>query len=327
MARVRLFANLREMAGTSQAEVEGGTVGEVAAALSARYGPDFDRRMQAARIWKNGEEAAPSDLVSEADELAVIPPVSGGTAPQVSGGFEGVSLAVLAAALLAANALGPEMLAAVWVGAAALWVLDLTHTASHGDFRVDHAPLLAAVLVSAAVNSAFGAPGLGIGAAASTAAVLGWAVIRPRARDLTAMAASALCALLVSLATGSVLLARTTADGGGKIAGLLLVLAAGVLMGRLAERSRAVLMDPYMITSAVTVLAALAVAYLWDFDLLGWFFIGLALAAAMIAGRGIGAAFRTGQIRLSLRPDGALAGLDSPMAAAAVFMPVLWLVS
>ena len=327
MARVRLFANLREMAGTSQAEVEGGTVGEVAAALAARYGPDFDRRMQAARIWKNGEEAAPSDLVSEADELAVIPPVSGGTAPQVSGGFEGVSLAVLAAALLAANALGPEMLAAVWVGAAALWVLDLTHTASHGDFRVDHAPLLAAVLVSAAVNSAFGAPGLGIGAAASTAAVLGWAVIRPRARDLTAMAASALCALLVSLATGSVLLARTTADGGGKIAGLLLVLAAGVLMGRLAERSRAVLMDPYMITSAITVLAALAVAYLWDFDLLGWFFIGLALAAAMIAGLGIGAAFRTGQIRLSLRPDGALAGLDSPMAAAAVFMPVLWLVS
>ena len=315
------------MAGTSQAEVEGGTVGEVAAALAARYGPDFDRRMQAARIWKNGEEAAPSDPVSEADELAVIPPVSGGTAPQVSGGFEGVSLAVLGAALLAANALGPEMLAAVWVGAAALWVLDLTHTASHGDFRIDHAPLLAAVLVSAAVNSAFGTPGLGIGAAASTAAVLGWAVIRPRARDLTAMAASALCALLVSLATGSVLLARATAEGGGKIAGLLLVVAAGVLMGRIAERSRAVLMDPYMITSVITVLAALAVAYLWDFDLLGWFFIGLALAAALIAGRGIGAAFRTGQIRLSVRPDGALAGLDSPMAAAAVFMPVLWLIS
>ncbi len=326
MARVRLFANLREMAGTSHAEVEGGTVGEVAAALSARYGPDFDRRMQAARIWKNGEEAVASDPVSEADELAVIPPVSGGAAPQMGGALESVFLAALAAALLAANALGPAALAAVWVGAAALWVLDLTHAASDGDFRIDYGPLLAAVLVSVTANAAWGVPGLGIGVAASSVMVMGWTVIRPRARDLTTMAASVLCALLVSLATGSVLLARASTAGGSRIAGFLIIVAAGVLVGRVAER-RSQVMDPYMVTSVITVLTALAVAYLWDFDLLSWFFIGLVLAAAMFAGRGIGAAFRTGHIRLSVRPDGTLTGLDSPMAAAAVFMPILWLVS
>ena len=97
-------------------------------------------------------------------------------------------------------------------------------------------------------------------------------------------------------------------------------------MGRIAERSRARLIDPYLIASIVTVLAALAVAYLSSFDLLGWFFIGLVLAAAMIAGRGIGSAFRMGRIQLSVRPDGSLTGLDSPMAAAAVFMPIMWLV-
>ncbi len=325
MARVRLFANLREMAGASHTEVEGKTVGDVAAALAARYGPDFDRRLQAARIWKNGEEAVSSDTVAESDELAVIPPVSGG-ATAGRGSFESISLVVMAVLLLVANALDTAVLAAVWVGAVALWVVDLTQVASEGDFKIDFPPILAAVLVSVSTSITFGAPGLGIGAVLSVFLVMGWAVIQPRARDLTAMAASVLCASIASLATGSILLARASTEGGRKIAGLLIVVAVGALMGRIAERSRARLIDPYLIASIVTVLAALAVAFLSSFDLLGWFFIGLVLAAAMIAGRGIGSAFRMGRIQLSVRPDGSLTGLDSPMAAAAVFMPIMWLV-
>ena len=75
MARVRLFANLRKLAGTSRLEVSGETVGDVVDALVAQYGPDFARSLETSRIWKNGDQTDPSAQVVESDELALIPPV------------------------------------------------------------------------------------------------------------------------------------------------------------------------------------------------------------------------------------------------------------
>ena len=328
MARVRLFANLREIAGASHVDIEGATVGEVIAALAARYGQGFDRRLETARIWKNGNEATATDPITEGDELAVIPPVSGGADLGIAGsGLESLLLIGLVAILLGANAIDTAVLAALWVGVAALWVIDLAHAASDGDFKIDYQPLLAAILVSMSSSITFGPSGLGVGVAISMVMVMGWAVVRPEARDLTIMASLALCALIASLSVGSILLARASPDGDIKIAGLLIIAVLGALTGRSAERSRARLADPYMTASIVTVLAALAVAYFADFDLLGWFFIGLVLAGAMIAGRGIGSAFRTGRIQLAMRPDGFLSALDGPMVAVAAFMPVVWLIS
>ena len=328
MARVRLFANLREIAGASHVDIEGETVGEVVATLAARYGQGFSRRLETARIWKNGNEATAADPITEGDELAVIPPVSGGADLGIAGsGLEGILLVVLVAISLGANAIGAALLAAVWVGVAALWVIDIARAASDGDFKIDYQPLLAAILVSMLSSLTFGASGLGVGVAISMVMVMGWAVVRPEARDLTVMASSALCALIASLSVGSILLARVSAAGDRKVAGLLIIAVLGALTGRFAERSRARVADPYMMASIVTVLAALAVAYLSDFDVLEWFFIGLVLAGAMIAGRGIGSAFRTGRIRLAVRPDGFLTALDGPMVAMAAFMPVVWLIS
>lgn len=328
MARVRLFANLREMAGSSSVDVEGDTVGEVADALNARFGRDFERRLETARIWKNGREAVRADAVADGDELAVIPPVSGGAVAMVSGGgLESVFMAALVLVLLAANAYDGALFAALWVGVVALWAIDLASSASDGDFKLDYQPLLAAILVSMATAMTFGLTGLGVGAAISIVLAMGWTIFRPAARDLTVLAASALGGLIASLSVGSILLARLSESGSRKIAGLIIIAAVGALTGRLAESSRARIADPYTLSSVVTVLTAVAVAYLSSFPLLGWFFIGLVLAAAMIAGRGMGAAFRTGRMQLAIRPDGTLTALDGPMTAVAVFAPVLWLIA
>lgn len=329
MATVRLFANLREIAGTSRVDVEGDTVAEVVAVLVTRYGREFERRLETARVWKNGNEGAAEDPVEAGDELALIPPVSGGAAPGIAGGgLESLLLAGLTLLLLGANVLGIAFLVALWVGVATLWVIDLASASSDGDFKLDYQPLLAAIVVSMAASNTFGLAGLGVGVALTVVIVIGWAIVRPAARDLTTIAASALCALIASLSVSSILLARASVsgEGEGRIAGLLIVAILGAMAGRLAERSRSRIADPYMMASIVMVLAALAVAYLADFSRLGWFFIGLVTAGAVIAGRGIGSAFRTGRIQLAMRPDGMLTALDGPMLAVAVFVPVMWLI-
>ena len=77
---MRLFASAREAAGLGHDAVDADTVGEALATLRARYGPGFSAVLDTARVWVNGDEPAAGDdtrLVDD-DELAVLPPVSGG---------------------------------------------------------------------------------------------------------------------------------------------------------------------------------------------------------------------------------------------------------
>ena len=78
MAVVRLFAAARDAARTARDEVPGATVREVLDRASERFGPAFTAVLPTCRIWVNGEPAADHDPVSAGDELAVLPPVSGG---------------------------------------------------------------------------------------------------------------------------------------------------------------------------------------------------------------------------------------------------------
>ena len=78
MARLRLFASAREAAGTGRDVVDGRTVGEVLTAATARYGEGFGRVLSSSRVWLNGEPAERSWPVEDTDEVAVLPPVSGG---------------------------------------------------------------------------------------------------------------------------------------------------------------------------------------------------------------------------------------------------------
>ena len=78
MATLRLFAHVREAAGTGKDEVPGATVEQVLAAAADRYGAAFVDQLQICRVWLNGEPATGSEPVADGDEVAVLPPVSGG---------------------------------------------------------------------------------------------------------------------------------------------------------------------------------------------------------------------------------------------------------
>lgn len=80
MAVLRLFAGAREAAGTARDEVPGATVAEVVEAARARYGTGFSNVLEHCQIWCNGEPADGSEVVGDLDEVAVLPPVSGGGA-------------------------------------------------------------------------------------------------------------------------------------------------------------------------------------------------------------------------------------------------------
>lgn len=78
MARLRLFAQAREAAGTPTAEVAGSTVGEVLAVATERWGEEFSAVLTRCAFWVNGEPADRAAAVGPDDEVAVLPPVSGG---------------------------------------------------------------------------------------------------------------------------------------------------------------------------------------------------------------------------------------------------------
>ena len=78
MAVLRLFAQAREAAGTGRDVVPGATVDEVLATASRRYGERFDAVIGSCGVWLNGEPTVGDAEVVDTDEVAVLPPVSGG---------------------------------------------------------------------------------------------------------------------------------------------------------------------------------------------------------------------------------------------------------
>lgn len=77
--RVRLFAALRELAGTSWLEDEqAADVDALVRSLSERFGPEFERVARAGTAVVNGEPAAPGATLHAGDEVTLLPPVSGG---------------------------------------------------------------------------------------------------------------------------------------------------------------------------------------------------------------------------------------------------------
>ena len=78
MPTLRLFAAAREAAGTGRDVARGATVGEVLADARRRYGSAFGAVLDRSRVWVNGEPAVDETPVGDVDEVAVLPPVSGG---------------------------------------------------------------------------------------------------------------------------------------------------------------------------------------------------------------------------------------------------------
>lgn len=78
MATLRLFASAREAAGCRSDTFSEKSVGALLDAAVGRYGIGFAEVLATCRVWCNGEEADRETALCDGDEVAVLPPVSGG---------------------------------------------------------------------------------------------------------------------------------------------------------------------------------------------------------------------------------------------------------
>lgn len=79
--RVRLFAALREAAGSEWVEVEATTPAALIAELGDRFGDVMVRRLRVATLLVDGDSVAKRDTevdLSTADEVVLLPPFAGG---------------------------------------------------------------------------------------------------------------------------------------------------------------------------------------------------------------------------------------------------------
>lgn len=82
MARLKLFAALREAAGTTSDEIDAPDLATFLDEARRRYGPQFARSLEFASVMLNREpiDAAQASTIAlrADDEVALLPPVSGG---------------------------------------------------------------------------------------------------------------------------------------------------------------------------------------------------------------------------------------------------------
>jgi molybdopterin converting factor small subunit len=78
MAVVLFFAQAREAAGTKTWLCNATTVGEAIDGAAAHFGDALTRVIPHCKVWVNGEPAQRSTPISDRDEVALLPPVSGG---------------------------------------------------------------------------------------------------------------------------------------------------------------------------------------------------------------------------------------------------------
>jgi molybdopterin converting factor small subunit len=78
VAALVLFAAARQAAGTARDDVPGRTVDDVLRAACVRYGAPFAAVLANSKVWCNGEPVPGDTPVADDDEVAVLPPVSGG---------------------------------------------------------------------------------------------------------------------------------------------------------------------------------------------------------------------------------------------------------
>lgn len=78
MPTLRLFATVRVAAGTGRASIAGDTVQAVLDNAAIEFGEEFEALIPICRVWVNGAAADPSTVLGEGDEVALLPPVSGG---------------------------------------------------------------------------------------------------------------------------------------------------------------------------------------------------------------------------------------------------------
>ena len=78
VAVLRLFAHARESAGAGSVDMPGDTVGDVLDSAVEQFGDPFQQILSGSKVWLNGNPVDRQAPVEAGDEVAVLPPVSGG---------------------------------------------------------------------------------------------------------------------------------------------------------------------------------------------------------------------------------------------------------
>jgi molybdopterin synthase sulfur carrier subunit len=330
MAILRLFANLRETAGVSQVEIEGQTVGQIISGAKERFGPAFAAGVASAAVWRNGDAASMDDPVSESDEVALIPPVSGGAATTGRVAYDVSSLAGLLAAAVLGVALATgdgAWWAALLVGVAAAWVIDIGILTEARGRRLPVVGILFTLVAAAVTTSALGGVGWGMALALAVIGTMGWGVALPSYRGIPSVAPGVLLALLASAAVGSLVLARQEFHAEHRAATMfMLTVGVGTVAGALLERIPNSLIDPFSGTALGAVLASVIAAVVLEQDVIGYLLVGMGVAVAMVGGRGFGSLIRSGRMALTVRGPGVLPMLDGAILAGGIYYPLLRLV-
>ena len=327
MAKLRLFANLREIAGIARMEVDAPTVGGVIDVANEQFGADFKRGVATSRVWVNGEEASLSDEVGESDEVVLLPPVSGGSQPTTIIPTDLIAFLPLVVVVVAvlANLASQEIWAAALVAIAAVWALDLQAT-FNARGRL-FAPLAVTTTAAAGALSAhiLGGAGYGLTIALAVAVALGWGVAFADYRQVDVYAPTLLVSLIAGLGAASLVLARSAFSPDERAVDVFLVaVVVAVGLGALVARMPAIpFLDPFSTTAIVAVLASIAAAAFWSLDVVGYLLVGLGVAVALIAGFGLSSMLRTGRVALAERQPGVLSSLDGVALASAIFYPLI----
>jgi molybdopterin converting factor small subunit len=327
MATLRLFANLRESAGTSSAEVSGRTVAEVLTHATEEYGDRFAAGLATAKVWVNGEPAVGDTPVHEHDEVALIPPVSGGaTATSVSTDLaQGLPSLALVVALLTTAWASEQWYVFVVAGTLLAWLWDLSEVAKVRGGQFNIYPTLVAPVASATGAYAWGFEGFAGGLALGILVTLAWPVFDVDQRDVPTIGKTTTVAVYAGIAAGGLtLLVLISTEA---VIAFIIVAMLGIVVAWIAQAygARIQSLDPNVGGLLGALLGGLIVGLaMEDIDMAAALLGAVAVAAGLIGGRTFGSMLRTGSVIHTERAPGLLTPLDGFLLAAPLFWFTLW---
>ena len=329
MATLRLFANLRESTGTDRVSIEADTVGDILAQANEKFGEKFSAGAQTAGVWVNGEPAVAATSIAESDEVALIPPVSGGTLTATNLDFGPNLLSVaLFAALIAVSWADPAWFAFIATGAILAWVWDLSESSKRlADTFVVFPPMIGATL-GAIGAYAWGFEGFAGALALGVIVAVSWPVFDSSHREFRTTSATTLVTVVATAATAGLVLIRLT--GTYAVVAFVLVtvfaLVGAWIAGAYGTSIQSVDANVGALLGALLA-GLLAGLFISEMDIAAGLLGGVAAAAGVIAGRTLGSILRTGRISHTEDSPGLLAMFDGAVLAAPLFWIAIWMIS